>query len=112
MRRFASHRLSRTGLAWLVWLALLLPVAQYASTLHGLSHAVQPRGEDKQSPHYAHCDLCSTAAEIAAGALPSLAPALLLPQAQHAAPRFAAHGAHAGRVAPAYRSRAPPLALR
>jgi|SRR4051794_23434718 hypothetical protein len=111
MRPFSTHRPSRASLAWLVWLALLLPIAQYASALHGLSHAVaQSQGEDKQAAHFAHCDLCATAAEVAAGALPGLAPTLLPPLAQYAAPVFADRRAHHARTALPYRSRAPPFA--
>src|SRR5437868_3003700 len=85
MRALRPHRLSRARFGWLLWLALLLPVAQYAAALHGLSHAVQQaQGEDKQAAHFAHCDLCVTAAEVAAGALPSLPPTLQLPALHHA----------------------------
>ena len=113
MRPFRTHRLRRPSLAWLVWLALLLPVAQYAATLHGLSHAVQQsQGDDKQAPHFAHCELCVTAAEVASGALPTLPFTLAAPAARHAAPPIAARSAAKARAVLAYFSRGPPLTPR
>ena len=113
MRRFRTHRLSRASLTWLVWLALLLPVAQYAAALHGLSHAVQQsQGDDKQAPHFAHCELCVTAAEVASGALPALAPALAAPAARYAAPAVTARPGHRAQAALPYFSRGPPFTPR
>jgi hypothetical protein len=113
MHPFRTHRLPRTRLAWLVWLALLLPVAQYAAALHGLSHAVQQsQGDDKQAPHYPHCELCVTAAEVAAGALPSLPPTLQVPASHHAPLHTLAHRAARSHAPLPYFSRGPPLTPR
>ena len=51
---------------WLLWLALLLPVAQAMAGVHALSH-VGDRQDDGVA-HLVHCDLCLTAADLASGA--------------------------------------------
>ena len=59
---------------WLLWLALLLPVAQAFADVHALSHL-----DDSQDHGLAHpvdCDLCLTAAHLAGGA-PTVEPAPL-----------------------------------
>jgi hypothetical protein len=101
--------------AWLLWLALLLPIAQAASVQHALSHTGQDAGIDtsgKQAPHASHCDLCLTAAGLDGSALPSEAPTLLHAVARHALPQVALSGAWIASPLRAYRSRAPPLAPR
>ena len=101
--------------AWLLWLALLLPIAQVVATTHVLAHAAQDASdaaEGKLALHpAAHCDLCATAAAVSGGAPLAEAPTLLHPAAHHAAPRTAF--ADSGIASPrhAYRSRAPPLVL-
>ncbi|MFG6459931.1 DUF2946 family protein [Roseateles sp. DXS20W] len=58
MRRFAR--------GWLLWLALILPIAQAMADVHALSHA-----GDRQNDGLVHlddCDLCLTAAHLAGGA--------------------------------------------
>lgn len=52
---------------WLLWLALLLPVAQAMAAAHALSHLDGSRQDDGIS-HLVHCDLCLTAADLASGA--------------------------------------------
>ncbi|CAM4010020.1 hypothetical protein ROSA5918_18795 [Roseateles saccharophilus] len=59
MRRVA-HR-------WLLWLALLLPIAQAMAGVHALSHVSGERQDDGIA-HLVHCDLCLTAADLASGA--------------------------------------------
>ena len=103
-------------LSWLLLcLALLLPVAQVAAASHGYAHT----GEDVAAAHLQkkaasalHCDLCVTAAALHGGALPSAPMALPAPHAPHAAPLAAACDTPEAAPALAYRSRAPPLALR
>ena len=106
-----SSRFAASRFAWLLWLGLLLPVAQLAAATHALSH-VRAAGSDEphpQAPHLAHCDLCLTAAAIG-GAAPATAVATFvapsLPSSQPegfvAAPRSVA-------TVLAYRSRAPPV---
>lgn len=102
----------RIGLPWLVWLALLLPIAQSAAAWHVYSHtaaaAAGARDDGGAAAHAAHCDLCLTAAAAGApglvGAAPSL-PAVAAQAAQRPAPAI---GAAPARELPAYRSRAPP----
>jgi hypothetical protein len=99
-------------LAWLLWLALLMPLSQSMATWHGYSHApsrAAEHGDDAHAAHGTHCDLCLSAAALGAGALLSAVPGLLplagtalVPQARPRSPRLAS-------PAPAYRSRAPPL---
>jgi hypothetical protein len=105
----------RRHLAWLLGLALLLPLAQLVSVGHGYAHVrseAPAQHEGKQAPGAAHCGQCLAAAAIAGGALasPSLLPALR--PARHAPPRPAAQAACCAWRTPAYRSRAPPLPLR
>ena len=77
---------------WLLWLALLLPVAQALAGAHALSHATGERQGDSIA-HLVHCDLCLTAADLGTGA-PVAAPALIaLADAAHAAPLLARGGA-------------------
>jgi hypothetical protein len=100
--------------AWLLWLAMLLPMAQAAAAWHLLSHA---RGEvssergDKPALHAAHCDICLSAAVVGVGALPGHAPVLpsvtfadTPPRGPVGTPRFVA-------VERPYESRAPPASL-
>jgi len=112
-RRLTSplHR----SLSWLLWLALLMPVAQSAAAWHAYSHGLQEAGEhggDAQAPHAFPCDLCLAAAAVSGGALHGALPALVLAAARHEAPRVAAGSAWQSRFTPAYRSRAPPPVLR
>jgi len=77
---------------WLLWLALLLPIAQAMAGAHALSHATAERSSDG-IVHLAQCDLCLTAADLGAGAPVALPPALLIGDAAHAAPLAARGGA-------------------
>jgi hypothetical protein len=58
-------------MAWLLWLALLLPLAQTAASWHVLSHvnsgqAAEP--DEQRAIHQAHCELCLSAAALIGGA--------------------------------------------
>ena len=60
MRAFRSHAVSRRHLVWLLWLALLLPIAQAAAAWHVLSHADLQAAGDADGKHalrHSHCDL-------------------------------------------------------
>lgn len=98
--------LRRWSRNWLLWLALLLPVAQAMADVHALSHA-----GDRQNDGLVHlddCDLCLTAANLAGGAPLAATPTLPSGQAVHAAPlavRGTAPRAEAFGLPPA---RAPP----
>lgn len=82
--------LRRWSRNWLLWLALLLPVAQAMAGAHALSHVGADR--DDGITHLVHCDLCLTAANLGAGA-PATEPAVLpASPAVHAAPLVARGG--------------------
>ncbi len=113
MSNVRSGRLAARRFGWLLWLGLLLPIAQLAAATHALSHArtaTSSRDDPtSQAQHFAHCDLCLAAAAIG-GAAPVSDPAPL------AAPAVDASSPHdVLRVSPAiapsfaYRSRAPPV---
>jgi hypothetical protein len=114
-----QHRSTRARtprhVAWLLWLALLLPFAQAAANWHGLSHvrvdasAADPDG--KQTLHAAHCDLCLVAAAVTGGAPASDTPTIVLRAAVHEAPMRAHHGLVSAAPTLAYLSRAPPSVL-
>ena len=115
MRAIQFRSLVRHSLPWLAWLAMLLPVAQFAATWHGYSHVqgqASEREQDKQAPHAAHCDLCLTAAAVSGGALVGAAPKPPDPAARHALPQAAAGGVWPAFPTLAYLSRAPPHAPR
>ncbi len=109
------HTLRKPGLAWLLWLAALLPLAQTAALAHAASHglASQAAGDDdKALAHAAHCDLC-----LAAAALGGAAPAPVLETPLLPAPAVPPQAATA--TAPvttpaawAWQSRAPPASPR
>jgi hypothetical protein len=100
--------------AWLLWIALLLPLAQLATVAHAFLHQPQEAtvaANDKQGPAGAHCDLCVLSAVVGAGGAASSPPqAALLPLAQAAPVHIAADPALAAPASP-YRSRAPPDSL-
>ncbi|MBN9462372.1 MAG: hypothetical protein J0H00_14265 [Burkholderiales bacterium] len=109
--------LARRHLPWLLWLALLMPVAQVAAAWHVLSHERIDEGVDaggetggSKALHPSHCDLCLTAATVAGGALPGRSPSLPLAAAPYAAPPADTRGGWLAPAAQAYESRAPPIA--
>jgi hypothetical protein len=83
--------LRRNVRSWLLWLALLLPVAQAMAGVHALSHLGGDRRDDGIA-HLVHCDLCLAAADLGAGA-PAAEPVMLVDgSASHAAPLLARGG--------------------
>ncbi|WP_218510340.1 hypothetical protein [Variovorax sp. dw_308] len=110
----AHSRLTRPPrhLAWLLWLVLLLPVAQVAATSHLLSHAgeaLAAAADQKAATHVLQCDLCATAGAIAGGALAASPPSLALPPAAPVeTPRPAFDNLRENLLALAYQGRAPP----
>ncbi len=110
MRAFKS-RGSKRRFMWLLWLALLTPIAQTVAAAHVLSHSQQATTGDsgKQLHHEALCGLCVTAASLSSAApavaahfVPSLLPLREAPHADsnHVAFALTVH---------AYESRAPPF---
>ena len=77
---------------WLLWLALLLPLAQAFAATHALSHATGERPGEGIA-HLVHCDLCLTAADLGSGAPVAEPPRVVLAEAAHAAPLLARGGA-------------------
>lgn len=110
----------RFSLSWLMWLALLLPLAQSAAQWHGLSHWATEAGaadltrqtggrtDGQAAGHALGCDLCLAGAALDSGSLLSTLPGLLLPTVRHAAPLAAGLGVWLPPLARAYLSRAPP----
>ena len=115
MHAHLSVSASRRHLVWMLWLALLLPVAQFAATRHALSHgleqaSVQP-GKQAAVHAGAACDMCLLAAAVGGGApLETVHVAALAP------PRIAPRSVFdaVATLAPQrpYQSRAPPLTTR
>lgn len=107
----------RIGLPWLVWLALLLPIAQSAAAWHAYSHAgaaaaAGTRDDGGAAAHAAQCDLCLTAAAAGAPGLPAATAALPHDDAgSQRAPLAQTERAPARRFA-AYHSRGPPPSSR
>ena len=116
MRLLRSPSLTRATLAWLVALALLLPVAQFAAVWHGYSHVVSQTSPDnghRSLPGLAHCDLCLTAASLGNSGPPLAAAALrLAPPSADAAPAANVPGVPPAPALLAYLSRAPPFTQR
>jgi hypothetical protein len=110
-----SGACARPRFAWLLWFALLLPLAQAAANWHALSHwGDQPiaRSGDQQTGGSEPCHLCLAAAPLAGGGAAS-APL----QVAHSELPYSIAVLHAGgfRLAPLwalYESRAPPFASR
>jgi hypothetical protein len=114
MHAFRSRLLGRRHAAWLLWLALLLPLAQACAAWHALSHArAELAGDpaDGKALHPAsHCDLCLVAAAVSGGAPPGVAPAVHVDATAHPAPSALQESVRASAPARAYLSRAPPPA--
>ncbi len=96
---------------WLLWLALLTPIAQTVATTHALSHSqleASSNGTDKQGLAHALCDLCLAAAALAGGAPPFQPPSSTHPIALREAPRADFSRVWFAVTDRAYESRAPP----
>ena len=93
---------------WLLWLALLLPIAQALAGVHALSHAGERQGDGVA--HLAHCDLCLTAANLGSNAPANKPSPLRLEGATHVAPQPVAASAPRAADAGLPPARAPPAA--
>ena len=114
MRVLHPRALTQRRFVWLLWLALLTPIAQTAATWHALSHArLDATGEadGKQALHHTHCDLCLIAAALSSGALPGEPPSLPHSTALHEVPHTDSSRIWFALPARPYESRAPPFAL-
>ena len=115
MQTLRRNMLSQRHLAWLLWLALLLPLAQSAATWHLLSHVRADQADadgGKPAIHLSQCDLCLSAAALAGGAPLLSTPRLPPPGVLHEAPVVDSRGIVWLATTPAYHSRAPPSFLR
>ncbi|MCO5107399.1 MAG: hypothetical protein M9907_09980 [Burkholderiaceae bacterium] len=112
MSRSFVTPVSRRRFAWLLWLALLTPLAQAAAAWHVVAHeSAQAGSEDgKHGPAHAQCELCLAAAALGSGALPGKPSALACPACTQEAPGADSGTAALAQPATAYRSRAPPSA--
>ena len=102
---------AKAAASWLLWLALLLPLAQLAGSEHGLLHLDRAAADETHRDQglAQGCDLCLLATAAAHGAGDLRRAPLPLVAAAKSQP-FAPH--RPGAVAPApapYHSRAPPL---
>ena len=108
---------SRRRFWWLLWLVLLLPIAQTAATLHVLSHAMLDLAGDgsaidgKPAIDHAHCELCLTAAALNGAAPPAAAPCLPRLAVILDLPRTVSAGVWFTATVAAYKSRAPPFSV-
>lgn len=113
LRRPPGLPLRRYLSPWLMWLALLIPLAQSAAGVHAVSHiAGELRGDDGKSsaPLADHCPQCVLAAALGSGAPPAepLAWAAATTLC-HALPSLAPDAATSCGCASDYLSRAPPF---
>src|SRR6185436_19344484 len=82
-RRAPLHCLPRLS-AWVLWLALLLPLAQLAAAMHAYLHVPDPARVSSEKHLPAPCDLCVVAAALgstAPGATNAGQPVVALEQA-------------------------------
>lgn len=106
-----DRRFTQRLLGCLLWLALLLPLAQVAASWHEVSHLAQDGaagGQERSALHLGHCELCLNAAAVHAAG-PLAQPLVWRGPAQHhALPPAPRRVPMATALALAYRSRAPP----
>jgi len=112
MRAFHIRCGPRRHLAWLLSVALLLPIAQTAATWHVLSVACVDRGDVHGKPlsHPLRCDFCLTVAGLGSGAATGAPAPSAHPVALHESPASVSSRIVSALPAWAYRSRAPPFA--
>lgn len=106
----ATHRSSRAVRVALLWLALVMAIAQTVAVRHAYSHSPDETTSQSAGKHpggLAHCHSCIAAAAF--GAAPPMAAALLLPDAaQHLPPTVTAAGQRVTPQQRPYAIRAPP----
>jgi hypothetical protein len=108
VRRFAASRL-----AWVLWLAMLLPLAQAAANWHAQSHWDTERSSStKDLLASAHCGVCLSAAAVTGGGAASTPLAIAHAPARQPAAQFAEGPRWSAPLLRAYESRAPPFSFR
>ena len=106
----------RQRFAWLLWLAMLLPLAQAVAGWHAQAHWNLDRSDRTDRSGDQHgtpgklCDLCVIAAAVTGGAAVDNAPPLAHPATPHAAPTAHVDGTWRASALAVYQSRAPPTA--
>ena len=106
----------RQRFAWLLWLAMLLPLAQAVASWHAQTHWNVDRPDRPGGSRDQHgtpgklCDLCVISAAVTGGAAVENAPPLSLSSTPDAAPTEHADSTWHASVPAAYQSRAPPTA--
>jgi hypothetical protein len=107
---------SRPRFAWLLWFALLLPLAQAAASCHVLSHWQDQRiarsVDQAAAAQGDPCDLCLTAADLAGGGASGTPLQVAQFELPHSVPVLRADGVWSAAVTPLYESRAPPFVSR
>src|SRR5262245_39195506 len=116
MRPTPQRTVTRRRFAWLLWLALLLPIAQATAAGHALSHLGTPAGSSeldgkKALTQHADCALCAIAAAMGASAPPSTPPTWPQLAARHENAQGLLVSFAPGPSVRAYHSRAPPSLL-
>lgn len=115
--RSLARNAAKPQWAWLLWLALLLPLAQVVANGHVLSHVNGDASAastnfgaagGKHALHQTVCDLCLTAAAIGGAAPFDVPPSLPYLAARHTAPLAQSSGVWQAPLVRAYLSRAPP----
>lgn len=100
--------LRRNLRGWLLWLALILPLAQAMAGVHALSHLGDRR--DDGAAHLTHCSLCLASASLDGLATPPAPPAVAPIASAPEAPPLTIPAPPGARPAPPYPARAPPAA--
>ena len=101
-------------LAWVLWLAMLLPLAQLAGNWHAQSHwdterSSAPRNKDALAG--AHCGVCLTFAAVTGGGAASTPLAIEHAPARQPAAQLPDGPRWSAPLLRAYESRAPPFLL-
>ena len=107
----------RRRFVWLLWLMLLLPLAQTASALHVLSHATSAvaggsgKVDGEQAIDSGHCNLCLMAAALMGAAPPGTGFLLAQSIALCTQPTGMFTSVWLAPALPVYESRAPPFSV-
>jgi len=104
------HLLRPRRCAWLLWLALLLPLAQSAAAAHSVSHPQERAGQrqDETAAADGACALCLMGAAMSSGGAVASVPAWPAPSGAEALPAASAVPVAALTPHWAHLSRAPP----
>ena len=112
MHTVRRNTFAQRHLVWLLWLVLLLPLAQTAASWHLASHLPTKQltsNEEPQAIHLGDCSLCTSSAALIGGALLATAPALTQALVHFELPIAVLTGVATTPTAIAYESRAPPF---